>query len=93
MELGKAIQERAIQLNMSIKEVRDKVDISQPTFDKILKHNNSPTMDSVKRIAKVLELPVFMLILMATEEEEYCVEKSMQFYEDITNIKKHYERT
>lgn len=61
-ELGKAIKRRREDLDMSLRDVADKIDVSASTLSRIENGTGRPDADNIARITRWLDMPVDRLM-------------------------------
>ena len=61
-ELGKAIKRRREELDLSLRDVADKIDVSASTLSRIENGTGRPDADNIARITRWLDMPVDRLM-------------------------------
>lgn len=69
MNLGEVIRAVRVRLNMTQQQVCDSANIAQGYYSSI-ENGATPSIEKLERIANTFELPVFILISMATNKQD-----------------------
>lgn len=70
MKIGHAIKVCRSAKCLSLNELSKLVDVSSPYLSMIESGKRSPTLSSIEKIAKALEVPMPILIFLASEDGE-----------------------
>lgn len=69
MELGRLVQQRRHELNLSRKDLADRSDVSYPYVSQIETGERDPSLKTLRRLADVLETPVEQLASLVAPED------------------------
>lgn len=70
MNLGEAIKQIRIKLELTQEDVCNRAQVTQGFYSSIEKGNNKPSIQTLERICAAFNIPVFLLIWIATDRRE-----------------------
>ena len=62
MQLGSRIKTRRKQLNLSLRELAEQVDLTASFLSQIERDQSSPSIDSLRKISEALKTPIFYFL-------------------------------
>ena len=76
MELGDRVRERRQQLGLSLRDLAERSELTASFLSQVERGVTSPSIDSLRRVANALDVPVFHFLLEPDRETPWCAATS-----------------
>ncbi len=70
MNYNRAIKTLAAARGLSLKQLADKLGMDKASLTRLGRLGNSPTSRTLESVARALEVPLYLLVLLASDPEE-----------------------